>query len=90
MSKLKALTLSILCAVLAVDFYMGHNTPFLIIAAAASLVFFAIWNSKRHRDNRIAAQAARERKQAARISQPVAQTSKDSHRLSVPPPLKEK
>lgn len=89
MSKLKALTLSILFAVQAVVFYMSQNTPFMIVAIGAALLFLTIWKMKFDRDRKIADQARLERKQAAHMSQPVAQASK-SNRLYVPPQLKEK
>jgi flagellar biosynthesis component FlhA len=89
MSKLKALTLTILFAVQAVAFYMSHNMPFMVIAIIGTMLFLVVWTTKRTRDHKIEHQARLEREQAAHVSQPVAQTSK-SNRLFVPPPLKEK
>ncbi len=89
MSKLKALTLTILFAVQTVVFYQSHNTLFMVIAMIGTLLFLIVWIMKRNRDHAIAKQVRREREQAAQIPQPVTQTSKGSHHLFVPPPLKE-
>ena len=89
MTKGKALLLSILFGCMAVTFYLSQNTPFMIAAIVAALLFLTIWKVKFDRDRTLANQARREREQAAQISQPAPQASK-SNRLFVPPPLKEK
>lgn len=91
MSKLKALTLSILCTALAISFYTGQNTPFTWIAGIAALLFLSIWITKRQRDHHILKKARQERQATAQIPEaPVAARHKDNRRLFVPPPLKEK
>lgn len=90
MTKGKALLLGILSAALAVSFYASQNTPFMVASIVTALLFLSIWKTKFDRDCEIADQARLKREQATHISQPLAQTSKDSRRLSVPPPLKEK
>lgn len=91
MSKLKALTLSILCAALAISFYTSQNTLFTWIAGIAALLFFCIWTAKRNRDHSIIKKVRQERQATAHIAEatPPA-TSMGNQRLFVPPPLKEK
>ena len=90
MSKLKALTLTILFAIQTVVFYQSHNMPFMVIAMIGTVLFFLVWIMKRNRDRTIVKQVRREREQAIQVPQPVTQTSKGSHSLFVPPPLKER
>jgi hypothetical protein len=86
MSKLKALTLSILCAVTTVEFYLQQNFTFMWILLALTLLFLSLWAYKFQRDHRIVTQA-RHQDEVAPISQPAPQASEGSHRLFVPPPL---
>lgn len=91
MSKLKALTLTILCAALTVSFYTSQNTPFTWVAGIAAFLFFCVWIAKRNRDQSIIKKARQERQATAQIPEAtVAATRRDNRRLFVPPPLKEK
>ena len=90
MSKLKALTLTILFAVQAVTFYLTHNTPFMVIAIVGTLLFLSVWTAKHHRDRNIEKQARLERTKTAQASQCLPpMTTKGSHRLFVPPSLED-
>lgn len=86
MSKLKALTLSILCAALAISFYTSQNMTFTWIAGIAAFLFLSIWLTKRQRDHHIIKKARQERQATAQIPEaPVATTRQDNRRLFVPP-----
>jgi hypothetical protein len=89
MSKTKSQIVSMLSLALTMVFFAQHNTPFTIISFVTALVFYMIYGAKADRDERIADEARRAQKRAAQTPPPVAQASKGSHGIFVPPPLQD-
>ncbi len=89
MSKVKSFVVSALSLMLAIVFFAQRNIPFTIVSLVMWIVFYAIYDIKETRDKKIAAEARRELKRAAQTPPSVAQASKGSHGIFVPPPLQD-
>jgi hypothetical protein len=86
MSKLKALTLTIICAIAAVALFTQQDYTQMWAFLAGTVLFGSIWAYKDWRDFNIVSQARQEKVETPKVSA-IPMTSKGSHRLFVPPPI---